>query len=172
MSFKLQLNGLEETIKKLQRIESEVSDDVDNEIGAGLREMEKTMKALVPVNDGILKNNIGITRYGKMDWAIGAYSPYAAYMEFGTKKKFDPVTGYEELAAAAKGKGNGTYKEFLKSLERWVYKKVSKKNAKSIAYAIAKKIIVDGVKGNHYFTRSIEAYKPKMIENIRKAINK
>jgi HK97 gp10 family phage protein len=170
LSFKLNLEGYEKTIDKLRKLDNEVAQDVDEEIGKGLRKMEKTMKVLAPVNDGLLKSNIQVVQNGLLNWEIGSYAPYSAYMEFGTKKKFDSVTGYEKLAEAAKGKGSGTYKEFLRSLERWVEKKISKKNAKSIAFLIAKKIIVDGVRGNHFFTRGIEAHRPQMIKDIKNAL--
>jgi hypothetical protein len=167
LSFKLDLEGYEKTINELRKLDNKISQDVDDEIGKSLRNMEKTMKTLAPVNDGHLKSNIQVVQNGLLEWEIGCYVPYAAYMEFGTKKKYDPVTGYEKLAEAAKGKGTGNYREFLKSLERWVEKKISKKNAKGIAFAIARKIIVDGVKGNHFFTRGIEAHRGQMIKNIK-----
>lgn len=170
MSFSLKLEGIDDTLKKLQKLDDEIKNEVDLAIGESVVEMERSAKRFAPVNDGFLKSEISTIRIAPMTYELVSAAPYSAYMEFGTKKKFDSVTGYEKLAEAAKGKGSGTYKNFLESLTRWVEKKIGKKNAKNIAFLIARSIIVNGVKGNHYFTRGIEAHKKKMIDRIKKIV--
>lgn len=170
MSFKIDLVGMEDTLNKLRKLDTEISRDVDAEIGASVLDMERSAKQFAPVNDGLLRSSISTSKVDKMTYELVSAAPYSAFMEFGTKKKFDSVTGYEKLAEAAKGKGGGSYKQFLDSLTRWVEKKIGKKNARGIAWVIARSILVNGVKGNHYFTRGIEAHKRKMLDRIKKIV--
>ena len=115
-----------------------------------------------------------------MEWEIVSDAPYSAYMEFGTKGKFENVRGFEELASSAKGKGSGSFHDLYIAILEWVKrKKIVKANRKkgtkedlekSAAWNIAMSIAKNGVEATHFFTRGIEGVKPAMMRNLKKIV--
>jgi hypothetical protein len=105
MSFKLELNGLQETLRKLEKLDDEIAKDVDAEIGASLNEWAGMMKQQVRVDKGFLKNSIQVEKKGLLRWVLGAYMPYAAYLNWGTITRVKVSSFWSNYAAMFKGKG-------------------------------------------------------------------
>ena len=101
----IELSGLKSTLNKLKNLDNEVAKEVDAEIGAGAREIEKSAKRLVPVDTGRLRAAISASRLSFMTWEIAAQTDYAAYVEFGTGALVDVPSGLETYALQFKGKG-------------------------------------------------------------------
>jgi hypothetical protein len=105
MSFKLELKGLQETLRKLEKLDDEIAKDVDAEIGASLNEWAGMMKQQVRVDKGFLKNSIQVEKKGLLKWVLGAYMPYAAYLNWGTVTRVKVSSFWANYAAMFKGKG-------------------------------------------------------------------
>ncbi len=117
MSFSLKLEGFQETLNKLEKLDNEVAQQVDDEIGASIVDMHNQMTRIVPVDNGFLKNSIKYERKGKLNWVIGAYMPYAAYLNWGTITRVKVTQFWANYAAMFKGKGirktGGIYPTFF-----------------------------------------------------------
>lgn len=117
MSFSLKLEGVDEAINKLRKLDNEIAQDVDKEIGMSVVDMHNSMTRIVPVDNGFLKNSIKYERKGLMHWVIGAYMPYAAYLNWGTINRVRVTAFWSNYAALFKGKGirksGGIYPTFF-----------------------------------------------------------
>jgi hypothetical protein len=118
LSFRLKLDGFQETLNKLEKMDNEVSEQVDTEIGQSLVQMQQEMIRIAPVGrSGFLKNHIKLEQKGKLNWTLGAYMPYSAYLNWGTITRVKVTSFWSNYAALFKGKGirktGGIYPTFF-----------------------------------------------------------
>lgn len=105
--------------------------------------------------------------------------PYAAYIEFGTGKfAAQTVSAYPEnyqaFAAQFRGPaGGGNFKEFVMLLAIWVQRKgIAKgKDVNSVAYAIARSIIKNGVHPHPFLIPALIRQQPILIRDMETLIN-
>jgi HK97 gp10 family phage protein len=172
--FTFDITNISEVLGKLQSFDKKVQQDVKDEVNASALNIQSGAKRLAPVNMGQLRNSIYLKEQ-KVDkgfvFTIGASASYAPYVEFGTGGKVSIPAGFEELASGFKGKKAGTFKDMVEALTLWVRRKgIGGGNDKSIAYAIAISILKKGMRPQPFLIPAFETEKPKMINNIKKAI--
>ena len=172
--FTFDITNISEVLGKLQSFDKKVQQDVKDEVNASALNIQSGAKRLAPVNLGQLRNSIYLKEQ-KVDkgfvFTIGSSASYAPYVEFGTGGKVSIPSGFEELASGFKGKKAGTFKDMVEALTLWVRRKgIGGGNDKSIAYAIAISILKKGMRPQPFLIPSFETEKPKMINNIKKAI--
>jgi HK97 gp10 family phage protein len=172
--FTFDITNISEVLGKLQSFDKKVQQDVKDEVNASALNIQSGAKRLAPVNLGQLRNSIYLKEQ-KVDkgfvFTIGSSASYAPYVEFGTGGKVSIPAGFEQLASGFKGKKAGTFKDMVEALTLWVRRKgIGGGNDKSIAYAIAISILRKGMRPQPFLIPSFEAEKPKMINNIKKAI--
>jgi HK97 gp10 family phage protein len=172
--FTFDITNISEVLGKLQSFDKKVQQDVKDEVNASALNIQSGAKRLAPVNLGQLRNSIYLKEQ-KVDkgfvFTVGSNASYAPYVEFGTGGKVSIPAGFEELASGFKGKKAGTFKDMVQALTLWVRRKgIGGGNDKSIAYAIAISILKKGMRPQPFLIPSFETEKPKMISNIKKAI--
>jgi HK97 gp10 family phage protein len=172
--FTFDITNISEVLGKLQSFDKKVQQDVKDEVNASALNIQSGAKRLAPVNLGQLRNSIYLKEQ-KVDkgfvFTVGSSASYAPYVEFGTGGKVSIPAGFEELASGFKGKKAGTFKDMVQALTLWVRRKgIGGGNDKSIAYAIAISILKKGMRPQPFLIPSFETEKPKMINNIKKAI--
>jgi len=172
--FTFDITNISEVLGKLQSFDKKVQQDVKNEVNASALNIQSGAKRLAPVNLGQLRNSIYLKEQ-KVDkgfvFTVGSNASYAPYVEFGTGGKVSIPAGFEQLASGFKGKKAGTFKDMVQALTLWVRRKgIGGGNDKSIAYAIAINILKKGMRPQPFLIPSFETEKPKMINNIKKAI--
>jgi HK97 gp10 family phage protein len=172
--FTFDITNISEVLGKLQSFDKKVQQDVKDEVNASALNIQSGAKRLAPVNLGQLRNSIYLKEQ-KVDkgfvFTVGSNASYAPYVEFGTGGKVSIPAGFEELASGFKGKKAGTFKDMVEALTLWVRRKgIGGGNDKSIAYAIAISILKKGMRPQPFLIPSFETEKPKMINNIKKAI--
>jgi len=172
--FTFDITNISEVSAKLQSLDKKVQQDVKDEINASALNIQSGAKRLAPVNLGQLRNSIYLKEKTIKDgyvFTIGSSASYAPYVEFGTGGKVSIPAGFEQLASGFKGKKAGTFKDMVQALTLWVRRKgIGGGNDKSIAYAIAISILKKGMRPQPFLIPSFETEKPKMINNIKKAI--
>jgi HK97 gp10 family phage protein len=173
-SFTFDISNLSDVLKKLQTLDVKVQQDVKDEISASALNIQSGAKRLAPVNFGQLRNSIYLKEQNVDNgyvFTVGSNASYAPYVEFGTGGKVSIPAGFEELASGFKGKKAGTFKDMVQALTLWVRRKgIGGGNDKSIAYAIAISILKKGMRPQPFLIPAFETEKPKMISNIKKAI--
>lgn len=103
--FTVELEGLQDTLNRLRKSADDIAQEVDDELAAGVRMMEKSAKRLAPVDTGRLRSSISTSRVQFLTWELVAQTEYAAYVEFGTGGLVDVPPGLEDYALQFKGKG-------------------------------------------------------------------
>lgn len=86
MKIKIDVKGVEETIAKLSVMNTKARKAVEQQIAESALNIQMGAKKRCPVRTGALRNSITVDFYGKMSAQIGPHMPYAAYVEYGTKK--------------------------------------------------------------------------------------
>jgi HK97 gp10 family phage protein len=172
--FTFDITNISEVLGKLQSFDKKVQQDVKDEVNASALNIQSGAKRLAPVNLGQLRNSIYLKEQ-KVDkgfvFTVGSNASYAPYVEFGTGGKVSIPAGFEQLASGFQGKKAGTFKDMVQALTLWVRRKgIGGGNDKSIAYAIAISILKKGMRPQPFLIPSFETEKPKMINNIKKAI--
>jgi phage gpG-like protein len=103
--FSIELDGFQEVLTKLAKEGGKIAEEIDQEIAAGVRSMEKSAKRLAPVDTGRLRGSISTSRNAFLNWELVAQVGYAPYIEFGTGGLVDVPKGLEQYAIQFKGKG-------------------------------------------------------------------
>jgi hypothetical protein len=184
--FKVTLSG---SIRK-QFFEStkSVRDIVDQELTDMARKFVAGAQRDAPANNADLRR--GIT-FQKDDKGVELFSNafYSAFMEFGTKGKYRPIPGEEEIAQQFKGLSNGDFSQMIRLLTEWVRKKgitgtysvktrrrtgskakQADENQRA-AWAIAISILKHGVSPHPFFFKQLDVVWPEMVANIEKRIS-
>lgn len=169
--MELEIKGIDALIKKMDRLANDVQKDVQAELNDWADTTAQNAKSLVSANssdEGMLLRSIN-PNYGNGSASVTASTKYAAYIEFGTRKYAAAYVGtlpadWQTFAATFKGKTGGTYKQFLLSIIAWVGRKgIDKK----LAYPIARKIMIDGIKPKPFIYPSVNKTLPILKQNLR-----
>lgn len=168
------ITNFDKVFTKLESMDKKIQENVKNEVNASALKIQSGAKRLAPINLGQLRNSIYLKERNVKNgfvFTIGSNSKYAAFIEFGTGGKVSIPKGFETLASGFKGKKSGTFKDMVEALTEWVRKKgIGDGKDKSTAYAIAISILRKGISPQPFLIPSFEAEKPKLISNIKKAM--
>jgi HK97 gp10 family phage protein len=169
--MELQVKGIDALIKKMDRLATDVQLEVQAELNDWANQTAANAKMLVSSNssdEGMLLRSIN-ANYGNGSASVTASTKYAAYIEFGTRKYAAAYVStlpadWQTFAATFKGKTGGTFKQFLLSIIAWVGRKgIDKK----LAYPIARKIMIDGIKAKPFLYPSVNKTLPVLIKNLK-----
>lgn len=184
-------NPIKHLIAKISKLPDDLKEEIDAELEEGARHFARLAKEDAPGDVGRLRGAINWAKRGPLSYEVFAGTNYAAYMEFGTKKRFKAIAGVD--ASIYQGKGTGDYYDFLNAILDWVRRKgigmstlsetnkvrrrfkqktVTKKDRLlDVAQAIANSIIRHGVKPHPFFYQQYERVVPKMIERLNNVLN-
>lgn len=144
----MSVKGIEKVIAELDP--KRLNDAANYALKKYAVKVDADAKRLAPVDEGRLRNSIGFS-FEENKVTFFANTNYAAYIEFGTRSYAAQYVAslpsdWQTIANEFKGPGGGTFQEFVVNLTRWVQKKLGiRKGAENVAYAIAKKIVTEGI---------------------------
>jgi hypothetical protein len=188
----IELEGFQQVINNLKKEAGKIADDVDEVIeGEGVL-MAKAAQRLAPTDVGFLKNSISFSRVEKLVFEFVAQKEYAAFVEFGTKKKVNKNLTPEERAVAAQfqGKKGGSISQMEKNILAWVRRKQitgtysvrtrrrtgnrtnNAKQDERFAKFIMWKILTEGIKPQPYFFPAYFAYKKEIVRKVTQILKK
>jgi len=181
----IKIEGLEKTLERfdVKKYEPQIT-KAFSDFG---ERVEQTAKQLAPVDEGHLKGAIFFQGF-KNGVEVGCSVDYAAFVEFGTRKYAAryvstlPAT-WQQLAAKSKGKGSGTFEEFVQRIFAWVRRKGIGSNTtksgnvseskdslagmNSAAYAIALNILQNGSKPNPFLYPAVNKEYKILIKDLQ-----
>ncbi len=191
MSITAKVTGIKPFLSRIKEFGEDAPGIVDDEMTAGALEMVRIAKRLAPVDEGLLRNEIGADvskPYLKEFYAAVFYS---AYVEFGIGAKVSIPAGYADFAAKYRGKANrGNVMQFYYKLVQWVIRKgisgtysvktrrrsrVTKSEtdrAYQIAYVIMISIFKNGIRPRPFFIPAFKEVQPKIVQRIVQNIRK
>lgn len=175
---------------KLKEVQFEIEDTADQIVLAA--------KNKVPVNEGLLKNEISRKQLSQFQYQIVAETNYSAFMEFGTKTLAQIPAGAGEVAAevqkayqqAKSNKQTGTIQQFEERIRRWVRlkgitgtysvktrrrtggKAKQAKEDDQVVFFIMRKILKIGVKPQPFFYPSIAIGVKGLASRLTKIVTK
>lgn len=186
--FKVTVTGLAGLKAEFASIAKELPNIVSGELETMAQEWVKLAKTDAPADQAALRG--AITYYPKppLAYEIVAQKFYAPFMEFGTKGKYTPIPGTENIAAQFKGYKGGDFMELLRNIVRWVKRKgitgtYSVKTRRrtgnkerqssedlSAAWPIAMSILKNGVSPHPFFFKQMHIVWPQMVRNVESRI--
>jgi hypothetical protein len=119
----VKLSGFEQLKKRLNEGIIKMPKAIDAELRASAMKMREGALKDAPGDTGRLRGTIQVAKQSELNHGVFAQSAYAAFIEFGTKGRYKPIPGYEDVAAEAKGIKGGTWQEFLRNITAWVKRK-------------------------------------------------
>ena len=162
--FNSKLDGLDGLMKRIEKIDKVVQQDISDEMSASVLTMQRQAKQMAPKNLGTLAQSIQINIDQPLSKTVFSNATYAPYVEFGTGGKVSIPQGWEDEAAQFRGKGNGTMKEFIQALKDWCLRKGIDPAA---AYPMAISILKNGVRPQPFFVPAYENERPKLLKRIK-----
>jgi len=173
MSFDVNLTGMSEIQDAIKKMSKVVSKEVSNEIEASVKKIASDAKRAAPINFGKLRGAIKWDKESELTYSVGAYTSYAAYVEFGTGPLTNIPNGYSTFASQFKQKSGGKFKDMVNALTLWVERKGigNGKNAKGLAYIIALSILKKGMRPQPYLIPAFEQEKKLLIQRLNNILN-
>ncbi len=193
--IRIKTKGIEAALAKFDKAAQKIEKGIQTELNAWAIETATLAKQYAPVDEGHLRGSIA-AEFGKMKASVTVAVNYAAYVEFGTRRFAAAHVAslpqdWQSFAAQFKGKGGGSFEEFIMRLVQWVKRKgigatynvqtkrrvrVGKQTAKQTmeadAYAIALHILRNGIRPHPFLYPAYQRTKPELIENIKKLLSK
>lgn len=89
MNIKVELQGKEELIQKFDRLNEKIKQQINKLVATAAVNTQRDAKLRVPVRTGALRNSIMVQIdrgvYDSVFASVGAFMPYASYVEYGTR---------------------------------------------------------------------------------------
>ena len=192
--LKIEVKGFEALVKRFDTLSKESQAKAQTALNAFADATAQDAKNLVSskqiTDEGALLRSISPV-YGNGNAAVVATAKYAAYIEFGTRKFAAAYVSslpaeWSTYAAQFEGSAGGTFKEFVLSIMAWMKRKGIKGGTysvktrrrlgnkaqkesedKSLAYAIAKKILRDGIKERPFLYPAVNKNLPKLRKDLK-----
>lgn len=197
MRFSVQVKGLAGLQKQIDTASEKVKQVCEQEVQAAGQEWVAGAVRDAPVDQAGLKGSISFkqsdthtAQSSLISVEIVAQKFYAPFIEFGTKGKYQPIAGTEEIAAQFKGYKGGDFMELLRMIVRWVKRKgitgtYSVKTQRrtgnkinqfaedySAAWPIALSILKNGINPHPYFFKQGDIIWPAMVKRMQQALQK
>ena len=121
--FKIKTTGFQDLINRLEKAPAKVVKEVEGVFENTAKEYVQRAKRDAPKDTGFLTGEISYRKEKEMRYNIFSGSRYAGYLEFGTKRNFKPIPGFEKEAAELKGLSSGSAEEAIENIIQWVKRK-------------------------------------------------
>ncbi len=184
----IKLNGLDNLIATVEKTAKRAESETKVALTKFAKNTETEAKRLAPANEGRLRNSINGTVDG-FTAKITVTADYAAYLEFGTRKFAARYVAtlpqdWQSYAATFRGKGGGTFDQFIQDIMQWVRQKgigglktksgrtsESKSSLDAMqqaAYAIALNILQNGIRPQPFVYPAVTKNTPVLEADIKK----
>jgi HK97 gp10 family phage protein len=184
----IKLNGLDNLIATVEKTAKRAESETKVALTKFAKNTETEAKRLAPANEGRLRNSVNGTVDG-FTAKITVTADYAAYLEFGTRKFAARRVAtlpqdWQSYAATFRGKGGGTFDQFIQDIMQWVRQKgigglktksgrtsESKSSLDAMqqaAYAIALNILQNGIRPQPFVYPAVTKNTPVLEADIKK----
>lgn len=184
----IKLNGLDNLIATVEKTAKRAESETKVALTKFAKNTETEAKSLAPANEGRLRNSVNGTVDG-FTAKITVTADYAAYLEFGTRKFAARYVAtlpqdWQSYAATFRGKGGGTFDQFIQDIMQWVRQKgigglktksgrtsESKSSLDAMqqaAYAIALNILQNGIRPQPFVYPAVTKNTPVLEADIKK----
>lgn len=184
--------GFEQFTERINRATKEIQSEVAAEVQAAASLYEaNAIKTLIAQggDTGTLAKSINKKQIDAVNWEVFAGAFYAPFIEFGTKGKYRPIPGTEDISAQFKGMKRGNFEQMLTAIEAWVkrkgivatfsvktqkrqrFSKAEANRTKQAAYAIAVSILKNGISPKPFFFQQIPQVRDSLFKNVERVLS-
>ncbi len=161
------LKGFDEFREKLKKLPKELKQELGGETFAAAKLWEQKAKMAAPVDQGRLRGAIRGSQTGEMSSKIVCNVDYAAYLEWGTKRRVNIPPELSEYAAEFRGNTSGGTKA-KEMIYAWM-KRIG--IPEELQWKIFVSIIVRGIKPHPFFFIHAQVIESELIKNVRNILN-
>lgn len=163
----VRLEFVKETLEEIQKYGEQVSQEVENELLASALTITRNAKANAPESQGHLRRSITYGKIGDLLFEVMVNADYAMYVEFGTRGKVRIPSGWESLAAQARGTGTIGTLTAKEAIFRWCEREGVDEQ---YWWPIYLSIMVEGMNPHPYLIPAVEDEKEAFEARIKKII--
>lgn len=120
MNISAKVLGINKLLQDFKSLSKEAETLSDGIVGQVANNITTAQKQSAPADLGKIRQNLGNVRKGPSLYEIFSNAPESPYQEFGTGPQTNVPAQWAEAAAEFKGKGTGTWAEFILALTDWV----------------------------------------------------
>jgi hypothetical protein len=197
MRFNVKVTGIGALQKQITTASEKVREVCEKEVQEAGQDWVAGAVRDAPVDQGALRGSISFKQSDTHTLAgsliaveIVAQKFYAPFMEFGTKGKYQPIPGTEEIAAQFKGYKSGDFQELLRMIVRWVKRKgitgtysvkTQRRTGNKInqlaedykaAWPIAMSILKNGINPHPFFFKQGDVVWLDMVKRMQTALQR
>lgn len=187
-SVDISIQGLNQFLDRLKRAPKTLQDEVGRELKDGadaiVQRAKRKLSSNKTTDEGTLSRGISRVDKGPLEYEVVSAAKHSPYIEWGTKRRVSVPAELSAYAATFKGKGGGTFAEFLKAMLSWVRRKGIRFDSASrfksgpkkgrnrqltyeqTANMIALYILYNGIKPQPFFFNSVKEEEPNIIKHV------
>lgn len=179
MAFSIKVEGLENVLQRFRALPARIQKEVSAELKLSAEEVRRQAIRDAPADQGKLRQNITVNQETGIAFSTVVQNQYAAYQEWGTKKKKRIPAEVAQYAAQFQGPGPKTGITLNAAIEAWVKRKGiggkgrgknAQANRKNIAFLIARKIRREGVNPHPYFFKNVFLVRDKLKARLEQIV--
>jgi len=181
----MSVSGLPELLRKFADLGQDGERTASAVINATADQVVADAKTAAPAAFGRIRQGIIKEPVSQLQVAVKATAPESAYQEFGTGGKVIVPSEMSDIASEFQGKGGGNMQAFIASLVLWIQlkgltntysvktRRVSSKGTTDqnvqLAWAIAKKILREGLQPQPFLYPAYVRGKERLVPMLQKA---
>lgn len=179
--FRVKTTGIDELLRKIERAPDRVRQKVEGVFENNSKEFVGRAQREAPKDTSFLTGEIGYRKEKTMRYNIFSASKYAGFLEFGTRRNFKAIPGFEKEAAELRNISGGTAEEALQNITEWVRRKGIRferadktKSGKQrqltieqTAWIIWHFININGIKAQPYFFKQVAIAEGQLEKDIK-----
>jgi HK97 gp10 family phage protein len=186
----VEIQGLESLLSKLDKFPDTLRREVGRELRDGANAIARNAQRNAPKDEGLLTRGITTVKNDTLDYDVVSAAGYSAYLEFGTKTRFNAPAELATFAAQFKSRGPKIgFDSFFLIILDWVKRKgiagrfsiktkrrVGNKNQQlledfNVAWAIALSILRKGIHPQPFFFPAFFEQRDKIVKRVETAIS-
>lgn len=169
--MKSKITGLDKLIRQLEQLGVEGTQMAKAVVQSTADSVVEQAKRNAPANLGKLRQSIGKAEEAQGFVArVFVAEKYAIYVEVGTGTHVQVPAELQSIAIQYKGKGGGSFEEFLQAIKDWVKQK-GIGDPEKIAYPIAMSILRKGIRPQPFLYPAYVEGRKKLVVTMKKALS-
>lgn len=193
-TIEVNIKGFDQLQNRIKAMQSKMAKDIDEVLEVAAIHIATEAKQLAPKDEGQIAGSISADNSRFLEKHISVNAPHASFQEFGTGKYANQYIAtlpqdWQTFASSFRGQKGGTFAQMILALTEWVHRKNiagtysvktqrrtgnksrQKQQDKQIAYAIALKILKNGIRPQPFLYPAFRDAQPQILENVNKVLH-
>ena len=164
MAKAITLKGFDQYAKKLQNASNGLAVEVDLEADATSQNVASRARLKAPLNDGTLRASIQPEKIRDGVYSVQAAANYAAYVEFGTRRRASVPADLQEYASQFKGSTGRSSEEAKAAIYEWCRKQGIPEER---WWGIFMSLMTNGMRPHPFLFNSLDEEEPLFFKRLQ-----